>query len=179
MAFGSHAGSWLATIILCLFPACAMTADSFRIDIDPGWRRAESVSALASILDDWLDEHAPWPRHATSPVIHKISRERAASIGGLSRRGHGRTRGLYDAETATIYLIEPWDRRDAQDAGVLLHELVHHRQAPHHWYCPAGQEMPAYRLQEEWLGERGLAPKVNWIAVVLEAGCTPKDIHPD
>ena len=179
MAYGSHAGRWLATIILCLYPASTPATALFSFDADPGWRRAEDVSGLAAIFEDWLDERAPWPRRSTLPEIRMISGERAASFGGLPGRGHGRNRGLYDAETATIYLVEPWDRRDSQDASVLLHELVHHRQAPHYWYCPAAQEMPAYCLQSEWLGARGLAPRVNWIGVVMEAGCTPKDIHPD
>jgi len=55
----------------------------------------------------------------------------------------------------------------------------HIEQAPHHWFCPAAQELPAYRLREAWLAERGLSADVNWVAVVLDAGCTRRDIHPD
>ena len=64
-------------------------------------------------------------------------------------------------------------------ASVLLHELVHYRQSPHYFYYPAAQEEAACHLKDEWLRERRLRANVNWIAVVLEAGCTPKDIHPD
>jgi hypothetical protein len=44
---------------------------------------------------------------------------------------------------------------------------------------PGAQEPDAYRLQAAWLAERGQEIEVNRIAVVLAAGCTPKDIHPD
>lgn len=74
----------------------------------------------------------------------------------------------------------PWSARDPQDVAVLLHELVHHRQAgARHYYCPGAQEPLAYELQRDWLAERGLETRINWIAVRLEAGCTPRDIHPD
>jgi len=39
--------------------------------------------------------------------------------------------------------------------------------------------LPAYRLQEAWLAERGTEAEVNWVAVVLDSGCTRRDIHPD
>lgn len=45
--------------------------------------------------------------------------------------------------------------------------------------CPAAQELPAYRLHDARLAEWGLQAGVNWVAVVLDAGCTPRDIHPD
>ena len=48
-----------------------------------------------------------------------------------------------------------------------------------HWYCPGAQELSAYRTQQAWLAELGLELDVNWIAVVLESGCTPRDFHPD
>lgn len=92
----------------------------------------------------------------------------------------GRTRGLYDPDAATIRLVRPWDPRDPFDVSTLPHELVHHRQqGARHWYCPGAQELPAYRLQEAWLADLGLEPDIDWIAVVLEAGCTPRDIHPE
>lgn len=101
---------------------------------------------------------------------------RQGATGSFQR---GRLRGLYDPDRAEILLIKPWDPRDPEDVSVLLHELVHHRQAPPHWSYPAAQALPAYRLQEAWLAERGMKADVNWVAVVLDAGCTRRDIHPD
>lgn len=43
----------------------------------------------------------------------------------------------------------------------------------------AAQELPAYRIQQAWLTAMGLDPDVNWVAVALQGGCTPRDFHPD
>ncbi len=178
-SFTVYAGRWLAASIFCLALTASGASGRLRLDTDPAWRSASSLCELTEFLEDWLDEHAPWPRRSETPTIRLISPERAAGLGGPSGRGHGTRRGLYDPETATVYLVRPWDRQDVQDAAVLLHELIHHRQAPHHWYCAGAQEPPAYRLQDAWLAERGLEADVNWIAVVLEGGCQPRDFHPD
>lgn len=145
------------------------------------WREAENLPDLVSRLDDWLDAHTDLPRRDAAPVIRRVSAAEAASLDGSRDRNHGgRTRGLYDPETGVIHLVRPWSARDPYDVSVLLHELVHHRQAlSGHWYCPGAQELPAYRLQRDWLGGMGLEPDVNWIAVVMEASCAPTDIHPD
>ncbi len=179
MTFLSRAGRWLAAPILCALLAAPADAAALRLDPDPEWRHAEDVRSLISVLDTWLDEAAEWKRRDTPPTVSIVSEQELRIIAGPKHRAHGRTRGLYDPDSRTIYLAAPWNPRDAADASVLLHELVHHRQAPHHWYCPGAQEEAAYRLQDEWLRIRGLKADVNWIAVTLEAGCTPRDIHPD
>lgn len=179
MTFLDRAGRWLAAPVLCMLVSAVPGEAGFRLDPDPAWRHATDMGTLVTVLEDWLDREAPWERRDQSPEILLIQPERAAGLSGLAGRGHGGTRGLYDPDSGTVYLVEPWDAGDAEDVSVLLHELVHHRQAVHHWYCPGAQEEAAYRLQERWLGERGLEADVNWIAVVLEAGCTPKDIHPE
>jgi len=167
-----------ALSLLCPLPAPAEVM--IRLDVSPQWRQADDVSALAEVLEAWLDAHAPWPRRATPPRITLVSAAEAAARQGLGASfQRGRLRGLYDPQRGEILLVTPWDRLKAEDVSVLLHELVHHRQAPHHFYCPAAQEEPAYRLQDQWLAERGLRADVNWIAVILDAGCTPRDIHPD
>lgn len=167
----------LAALTFFLIPASA--SPSLRLDADPSWRQAGSLPELAEILENWLDGHAGPERRDWPPSIKIVEPSVAASMNGTAGRGHGRTRGLYDHETSTILLIRPWDPKVAEDVSVLLHELVHHRQAPNHFYCPGAQEEQAYRLQDVWLRERGLQADVNWIAVVLEAGCTPRDMHPD
>ncbi len=174
----SRAGRWLAAPILCAFLSSPATA-GFRLDPDPAWRHAADAAALMAILDDWLDEASPWDRREAPPAVRIVSDQDLRRVAGPAQRSHGRMRGLYDPEDGTIYLAAPWDPRKAEDASVLLHELVHHRQAPHHWYCPGAQEAAAYRLQDDWLRLRGLEADVNWIAVTLEAGCTPRDIHPE
>ena len=166
-----------ATIALCPIPTRAeLPAQELAAD----WRRAENMTILISTLEHWLDAKADLPRRDTAPHVRFVSAWQAAALRGETatfQRGH--LRGLYDPDRSEVLLVRPWDPRDARDVAVLLHELAHHRQAPHYWYCPAAQELPAYRLQEEWLSEQGEALDVNWIAVVLDAGCTPHDIHPE
>lgn len=146
----------------------------------PDWQRANSLPDLIDTLDHWLDAESPYPPRATAPRIRMISPQRALAMStGKGRLGSTR-RGLYDPDSQTIFLVRPWSIRNPQDVSVLLHELAHHRQATaRHWYCPGQQELPAYRLQEAWLAERGESIEINWIAASLAAGCTPNDFHPD
>ncbi|MBE9640984.1 DUF6647 family protein [Salipiger mangrovisoli] len=150
-------------------------------DADPlEWRHSATISVLVETLETWLDARAPWPRKASEPEVRLISQSSADARSSPRFAGTGPTRGLYDAETDTIYLVRPWDRRDPVDVSILLHEIVHHRQdGAQHWVCPEAQELSAYRLQDAWLAELGLQADVNWIAIVLASGCSPHDIHPD
>lgn len=147
----------------------------------PDWRDARTMPDLVATLDLWLDANAPWPRRDQPPSIRWISPQNARALSGQAARGGAhKPRGFYDADRRIIHLVEPWTPGDPQDVSVLLHELAHHRQATAgHWYCPGAQELPAYRLQAAWLEGLGLTANINWIAVVLEAGCSPRDIHPD
>lgn len=168
---------WLAALISVVCPATAGTG--LRLDPDSSWRKAGNISELVEILETWLDNNTDFQRPAVSPQTKLISSSMAVSLRGNLGRSHGRTRGLFDPQTSTIYLIQPWNPKDAKDVSVLLHELVHSRQVSLYYFCPGAQEEAAYRLQDDWLRERGLRAKVNWIAVVLETGCSRQDIHPD
>lgn len=141
--------------------------------------KAGSVPELIEELETWLDTNAPWPRREARPAIRIVSPSMAVGQYGSAGYAGGRLRAYYDAETATIALVSPWNPRDPVDQSILLHELAHHRQATHHWYCDAAQELPAYRLQDKWAQEHNVTVEINWTTAVLEAGCTPRDIHPD
>lgn len=145
------------------------------------WRDGKTLPALIEHLENWLDDHSDLERRDTLPDIHWIGLAQASYLQyGSQASTTGTIRGLYNADAQTIYLVRPWDHRNPHDVSVLLHELVHHRQAKDgYWYCPGAQELDAYRLQDNWLSQMGLEADVNWIAVILEAGCTPRDIHPD
>lgn len=171
------ASLWLGSLVMCAEPAFAQPI--FRLDTEPEWRNTETITELVAVFDAWLDQHTDLQRPDVSPLIKFISGPAGTSLRGSSASSFGRARGLFDPDSFTIYLILPWDRRNAHDASVLLHELVHARQVDRHYFCPGAQEEAAYRLQDDWLRERGLEAKVNWIAVVLESGCTRRDIHPD
>ncbi len=175
-----HSAVAFAAALIVFCPSMSHAEMRPGLDTAPHFLRVDNLHGLVSVLDDWLDGNSEWPRRDVVPRIRLVSAsEASARQGAIGSFQRGRLRGLYDPEQAEILLVRPWDWRDIEDVGVLLHELVHHRQAPHPWYCPAAQELPAYRLQEAWLAERGTRADVNWVAVVLDAGCTPRDIHPD
>ena len=172
-------GGAIAAVVIVIFPCISAAEVSVRPGSVQTWRGAETLPELVEMLDDWLDRNTEWPRR-DAPGIRMVSQWEAEALRGPSANLHrGRVRGLYDSETQRIYLVRPWSPRSVDDVGVLLHELVHHRQASHHWYCEGAQELPAYRLQAKWLDEQGAEAHINWIAVVMEAGCSPRDIHPD
>ena len=171
------ASLWLVALIMFAVPVWADAV--VRLDPEPEWRNTESISELAAVFDTWLDENTDLQRPDANAEIRFISASFAATLQGSSASDFGRTRGLFDPESFTIYLVQPWDRKNPHDASVLLHELVHARQVGRHYYCPGAQEEAAYRLQDDWLRGRGLRAKVNWIAVILESGCNRRDFHPD
>lgn len=169
----------LAVALLASCPSLPRAEITIRLDPAPQ-EHADAIRNLVARFEDWLDAHAPWPRRDMAPRIRLVGALEANARRGRAGDLHdGRLRGLYDPGQAEILLVRPWNPRNLEDASVLLHELIHHRQVPHHWYCPAAQELPAYRLQEAWLAERGASLEVNWVGVVLKSGCTPRDIHPD
>jgi hypothetical protein len=166
---------------LSLCAALALTAVAAAAQDLLAWREAQTMQDLVGHMEDWLDTHTDLPRRDTSPLVQLTSHAHASGIALNHRTSASPTlRGLYDPDTETVWLVRPWDARNPFDVSVLLHEMVHHWQAAAgHWYCPGAQELPAYRIQQAWLNALGLEPDVNWIAVVIEAGCTPRDIHPD
>jgi hypothetical protein len=167
----------LALSVLC-DPAPAQQV-TLRIGAEPAFQHAASPADLVGPLDDWLDGQLDYPRRPP-PRIEIIDAAQALALEPTVGRMAGRLRGLYDPDAGTIFLVRPWSMDDPRDISVLLHELVHHRQTDaRHFYCPGAQEPEAYTLQEAWLAERGLSIAVNRIAVVLAAGCTRTDFHPD
>ncbi|WP_372675184.1 DUF6647 family protein [Aquicoccus sp.] len=177
---GMPAAVVLATALITLCPTVPRAEIAKDFELATHWRQGAGLHDRVAGLDDWLDENAEWWQGDAPPKIRLVSPVEAhARQGATGSFQRGRLRGLYDPDRAEILLVKPWDPRDPEDVSVLLHELVHHRQAPHHWYYPAAQALPAYRLQEAWLAERGMKADVNWVAVVLDAGCTRRDIHPD
>jgi hypothetical protein len=169
----------LATAMMVVCPALPRAENAVRSATAFEWRQVNDMHQLVAGLDDWLDARTDWPTREAPRTRFVSQWEAAARRGATASYQRGRTRGLYDPEQSEILLVRPWNPGNAEDVSILLHELVHHRQAPHHWYCPAAQELPAYRLQEAWLTEQGLAIEINWMAAVLDAGCTPHDIHPE
>lgn len=147
-----------------------------------GSSESSSVQLIetAQELEDWLDVNSSYPR-ADIPLekVAFVAPETVVNYNGQATQLEEFTRGLYDKDAETIYLVEPWDANDAFDRSVLLHELAHHRQAEaKHWYCDHAQEWDAYRLQAAFLEEENVDYKFNWALIVLESSCAKRDVHP-
>ena len=137
------------------------------------------IAPLIDRLESWLDSHSDLPRAAIGAKIRFADAADFAQPGQRSAAIGRHLRGAYEPETSTISLIRPWQENRVQDQSVLLHELVHHRQTGVHYYCPAAQELAAYKLQRAWLATKGEQLDVNWVAVVLASSCAARDVHPD
>lgn len=181
MTLVGRRGLWPAAMVVC---ALFLVSISTVSRADPLYRTMKTdhaglVDTLAA-LERWLDVNSPYPRRSDAPSIQFLKRTDISCLPDNRLRPAANYRGFYDIDRAMIFIVEPWSLSNPRDVSVLLHELVHHRQQiAKHWYCPGAQELPAYRLQEKWLAERGIEAPINWIAVVLESGCTRRDIHPD
>lgn len=172
-------GHWSVILVLCL-PTAAVCEPGPGVILVHSPAPASTVdNGLLGNLEAWLDAHSDLARRPPAPQVQLISPEAAEPIVGPPGRGYGAARAFYDPVAETVFLVHPWSAHNPRDVAILLHELVHHRQVDRHYACAGAQELPAYRAQEAWLAERGLELDVNWFAIVLDAGCTPLDIHPD
>lgn len=159
-----RASRWLAAVCLVAFSQPATAA---------------SLPEIVADLEDWLDVNTDLPRRESPPAIRLVSMSMAQGVYGSAGFMGGRLRAFYDRETETVTLVAPWNPASMADRSILLHELVHHRQAPFHAYCEGAKELPAYKLQAAWAEAHEAEVKINWIAAVLESGCTRRDFHPD
>lgn len=144
-------------------------------------REVESVRDALGVLELWLDHESAYAP-ASRPLVRValVDSGHVVSHAGHRSRIGGTMRGAYDPRTATIYLVRPWFGTSPQDRGVLLHELVHHRQVgAKHWYCERAMEWDAYRLQDAWLADHGLDSGFHWAAILLGSSCAVRDHHPD
>lgn len=163
----------LAAVALCQALAAAPPLSAGDLP-DPS-----DLAGLVAGLERWLDQNAAWPARDAPPAIRFVSPYQAAGMPAAQTARTGRLRGIYDPESGTIYLVRPWSMSDPADVSILLHELVHHRQVGAHFYCPGAEEEAAYRLQAAWAEDLDVTLQIDWFAVILDGGCTRRDIHPD
>jgi len=87
-------------------------------------------------------------------------------------------RGAYDWPATRVLLARPWAAESLRDQSVLLHELGHHVQLQNRRYsCLQEPEWQAYKLQEAWLAEQGIASGFDWLVIYMASRC-PRDHHP-
>ncbi|SDJ28016.1 DUF6647 family protein [Lutimaribacter saemankumensis] len=141
---------------------------------------AQPRPELVEQLEVWLDQHSDLPRASEAPAIFlkdppELEDERTTSRVAVGER----TRGLYNKSDRTITLFRPWTATNTEDVSVLLHELVHHRQATANRGCRARWEYQAYKLQEKWMNAREVSLDVNWTVIGLTTNCKLQNVHPD
>lgn len=141
-------------------------------DVDPG---------LVREMLEWIGEQTAYDVSdalAAPPTIMLCDRGDRIHYEGRSIIVDETIRGLYDLEKRRIVLTEPWDADDPRDQAVILHELIHHVQwTSRDWECHGAPEPEAYRLQEQWLAERGIEADFDWFSILVRARCL-RDIHP-
>lgn len=140
-----------------------------------------AIAALLPTLDAWITAYSDYPEtDRPLAAIRLVEPGYALDHHGQTTVLGGTIRGVYDAETATIYLLRPWFADRPEDQSVLLHELIHHRQVEaKHWYCGQAMEWNAYKLQEAFLEAHGIDPGFHWASILLESSCAVRDHHPD
>ncbi|EAR51275.1 hypothetical protein OG2516_17640 [Oceanicola granulosus HTCC2516] len=140
-----------------------------------------TILSLVDELDHWLDLHTDLPRAATPLArVELVPPGAELLLEGRTTTLDHTVRGVYDEQSATIYLVRQWYGDTTRDRSVLLHEMVHHRQAEaQHWYCPQAMEWDAYLLQEDYLNAHGETGGFNWAWVLLASSCAARDHHPD
>lgn len=164
----------------CIFIGSAASAEPAITGVQLAFE-PQAILEIVEELDAWLDGYSDLPR--SSEPLHQIALiEPGSEVPYEGQMTHldSTVRGVYDAETATIYLVRPWFGDTARDRSVLLHEMVHHRQSSaQHWYCPQAMEWDAYLLQEDYLNAYDQTGGFNWGWVVLASSCAVRDHHPD
>ncbi len=123
-----------------------------------GEGRGEVAMALA-LVAAWLDANVDLPAGGAAPVIviepaAKLAERRygaADAAAGLE------VEGIYLEAQDAIHLAEGFDPASPQALSVLLHEMVHRRQAAagRTYACPGAREAEAYAAQDVWLRQFG------------------------
>lgn len=148
----------------------------------PKWSGELPTEALKIQMLQWIGANSSYNVSGllTNPPEVRFCEHGATFIyEGKAIHFDDRLNGVYDEKTKRICLAKPWHASSPKDRSVLLHELVHHVQFENHaWPCPKAAEWEAYKLQETWLLEHGMALDLPWVYILLDSSCSPRDKHP-
>lgn len=138
-------------------------------------------AALVARLIDWIGRHTGYDvsETRTDPpdMVFAWSGSQVPYEHGSLMVGRS-LRAAYDEPARRIHLVRPWHVADVHDRSTLLHELIHDVQYRNRrWPCAGKAEWEAYKLQEAWLAERGIASGFNWQQIFFLSRCR-RDMHP-
>ncbi len=113
------------------------------------------VAAAVGLVAAWLDANVDLPAGAAAPrvVFEPPARLAELRYGGAAAAAEAEVEGIYLDAQDEIHLAEGFDPASPQALSVLLHEMVHRRQAAagRIYACPGAREAEAYAAQEAWL----------------------------
>ena len=151
-------------------PGLAVGA-STKSTLTAGPQKGDEGKQLADLVQNllgWIAEKTKWSIIGT-PVV--IRADPASLSNKLSQNHFGsekiRIYGLFESKTRRILLPADWNASRLRDASALLHELVHYLQSTNQVEvgCPQQYEVKAYKLQLDWLKERGVENPTSLIGV--------------
>lgn len=136
-----------------------------------------AAQAQGVLSDGFVHPLMQWVAARTGVSISSLPRvvisraEMVARIGNPMRNS-AMARALYVPGEVVID-DEFWDNDDTRTISFLVHELVHHAQyvSKRPYPCANAKEWEAYRLQNQWLAEHGLAPAVEESFIARMADC--------
>ncbi len=148
---------------------------------DPACAPPTVAPALIRELTTWIASKTDYdtaPTMRDPPVVTFCDTGETIRYEGKDVIVDAQLRAAYDLRHRRIFLVLPWRASDARDVSTLLHELIHDVQfSNRRWLCKGETEWEAYKLQEAWLAENGLASGFDWPQIFLLSRC-PRDVHP-
>lgn len=135
------------------------------------------MNELILILLGWISTHTDYNTEISYPnVVMTVQHNMCANYGinNKSRCDDSHMQGFYNKKD-TIYLRTDFEDSDPVDQSRLLHELIHYVQwknDSHVNTCLGHLELEAYKLQDKWRKQIGLAPVLSdFNAIFLQASC--------
>ena len=158
--------------------ACALPKGGSR----QGTSAAQAISAdLVIELLHWIKTNTDYdvtPSERDPPKITFCETGAWINYEGSTILVEENLQAMYDFPNGTILIVQPWSAQSPHDVSALLHELIHDVQMrARSWECIQAPEWQAYKLQEKWLAEKGIASGFDWLQIYFLSRC-PKGIHP-
>jgi hypothetical protein len=112
------------------------------------------MKEILTALMIWLGANTPFSTNFDVPkVVFLPQNQLEQMFYGDNKYEPDQLHGMYNKEIDTIFLPDDWDRREAWDMGVLVHEMVHYLQDMNNmdFACSREMERMAWPIQQFYL----------------------------
>ena len=112
------------------------------------------MKEILTALMIWLGANTPFSTNFDVPkVVFLPQNQLEQMFYGDNKYEPDQLHGMYNKEIDTIFLPDDWDRREAWDMGVLVHEMVHYLQDMNEmkFACSREMEKKAWPIQQYYL----------------------------